>query len=163
VVRRACFDSSTRLVCSTLGGSVPPLPRRPVHWLLVSLFSSSISHQLLLTILLEQVSNLDVLAPRCLQHRHRCQRPIVSLPSLLSLLPPFADLAISSTSGGLFRSFETMGQAISYGINSSTGNKFIPLYINAALLVVTIPCSLLVTSWIPTIPSEVDEVEDNTE
>lgn len=56
-----------------------------------------------------------------------------------------------------------MGQAISYGINSSTGNKFIPLYINAALLVVTIPCSLLVTSWIPTIPSEVDEVEDNTE
>jgi hypothetical protein len=33
------------------------------------------------------------------------------------------DTAANARSGGLFRSFETMGQAISYGVNSTTGNK----------------------------------------
>lgn len=42
VVRRACFNSSTGLVCSTLGGSVPPLPHRAVHRLLVRLLLRSL-------------------------------------------------------------------------------------------------------------------------
>jgi hypothetical protein len=78
------------------------------------------------------------------------------------------DTAANSRSGGLFRSFETMGQAISYSINSRSGNKLsafsdsrhhphvmpfadtpanhpraVPLYINAALLVLTVPCQFI--------------------
>lgn len=52
------------------------------------------------------------------------------------------DVEGSARIGGLFRAFETAGQAVSYGINSIAGTHF-PFYINAALLVLVMPCMVL--------------------
>ncbi|KAI5366416.1 Putative major facilitator superfamily, MFS transporter superfamily [Septoria linicola] len=50
----------------------------------------------------------------------------------------------SSRVGGLFRAFETAGQAVSYGINSAAGvDPRAPLYVNCGVLVLTIPCMVL--------------------
>ncbi|KAF2171625.1 hypothetical protein M409DRAFT_63263 [Zasmidium cellare ATCC 36951] len=54
------------------------------------------------------------------------------------------DMQSSSRTGGLFRAFETAGQAVSYGINSASGNdKRIPFFVNCAVLALTMPCMVL--------------------
>ncbi|CAK3917287.1 major facilitator superfamily transporter [Lecanosticta acicola] len=51
------------------------------------------------------------------------------------------DMQTSSRTGGLFRAFETAGQAVSYGINSAgLGDRRVPFFVNCAVLVVTMPC-----------------------
>lgn len=54
------------------------------------------------------------------------------------------DVQSSARSGGLFRAFETAGQAVSYGINSaSTADRRIPFYVNCGTLVLAIPCMIM--------------------
>lgn len=47
----------------------------------------------------------------------------------------------SSRTGGLFRAFETAGQAVSYGINSASGtDRRMPFFLNCGILVLAVPC-----------------------
>lgn len=49
----------------------------------------------------------------------------------------------SARIGGIFRAFETAGQAISYGINSaSRGDRRVPFYVNCGALGVAVPCMI---------------------
>jgi surface polysaccharide O-acyltransferase-like enzyme len=78
--------------------------------------------------------------------------------SLYWILGTFStDIKSSSRTGGLFRAFETAGQAVSYAINSDTGsdprNAF---YVNCALLILTIPCMMLLIRMVPEAPSTTD-------
>lgn len=78
--------------------------------------------------------------------------------SLYWILGTFStDAKSSSRTGGLFRAFETAGQAVSYSINSHTGNDArIPFYVNCALLVLVIPCMMMLIRMIPEAPASVD-------
>lgn len=63
----------------------------------------------------------------------------------------------SSRTGGLFRAFETAGQAVSYAINSHTGDDpRIPLYVNCAVLVLAVPCMVALIRMIPEKPADRD-------
>lgn len=63
----------------------------------------------------------------------------------------------SSRTGGLFRAFETAGQAVSYAINSSTGSDpRIAFYVNCAVLALTLPCMVLLIRMVPEAPSSID-------
>jgi hypothetical protein len=65
----------------------------------------------------------------------------------------------------LFRSFETIGQAISYGINSKvnkTGISF-PLYVNIGLLAIVIPCMVGLVMLVPAQPVDHDDVADGVQ
>lgn len=67
------------------------------------------------------------------------------------------DVGSSSRSGGVFRAFETAGQAVSYAINSTTGaDPRIPFYINAGILVVVIPCMVYLIRLVPEAPASTD-------
>ncbi|QDS73165.1 hypothetical protein FKW77_002154 [Venturia effusa] len=68
----------------------------------------------------------------------------------------------NSRTGGLFRAFETAGQAVSYGINSNAKGDFrIGFFVNCALLVVSVPCMYFLISLVPEQPSkfDLDEVD----
>ncbi|WWC58580.1 uncharacterized protein I303_101123 [Kwoniella dejecticola CBS 10117] len=69
-----------------------------------------------------------------------------------------SDVKSSSRTGGLFRAFETAGQAVSYGINANTGDKRIPLYILCVVFALTIPCMTALIRLIPEKPAEHDDV-----
>lgn len=82
--------------------------------------------------------------------------------SLYWMLGTFStDVKSASRTGGLFRAFETAGQAVSYAINSNTGDKRIPLYVNSALLALSIPCMIALIRLVPAKPAAVDDVADN--
>jgi len=76
------------------------------------------------------------------------------------------DMKDSSRAGGVFRAYETAGQAVSYGLSSSTSinaaGPAIPLYINLGLLVCVIPSMYLLINRMPTTPiaSCEDEASD---
>jgi hypothetical protein len=70
------------------------------------------------------------------------------------------DVKSASRTGGLFRSFETVGQAISYGINSKLSGRNFPLYINIALLALSIPCMIGLIRLVPDKPKDHDDVAD---
>lgn len=54
------------------------------------------------------------------------------------------DVQSSARIGGLFRAFETAGQAISYGINSANGiDGRVPFYVNCGALGLAIPCVIM--------------------
>ncbi|OWP00206.1 membrane protein [Marssonina coronariae] len=78
--------------------------------------------------------------------------------SLYWILGTFStDIKSSSRTGGIFRAFETAGQAVSYAINSHTGDDpRIPFYVNCAVLGLTIPCMTLLIRMVPEAPSAVD-------
>ncbi|KAK1993281.1 major facilitator superfamily transporter [Colletotrichum falcatum] len=78
--------------------------------------------------------------------------------SLYWILSTFStDVGSSSRTGGLFRAFETAGQAVSYAINSTTGaDPRIPFYVNAALLAVSVPCMVLLIRLVPDAPATTD-------
>ncbi|KAF2217667.1 hypothetical protein CERZMDRAFT_31023 [Cercospora zeae-maydis SCOH1-5] len=66
----------------------------------------------------------------------------LSLYWMLGCLSP--NVETSSRVGGLFRAFETAGQAISYGINSaSKADPRRPFYANCGVLALTIPCMIM--------------------
>lgn len=56
----------------------------------------------------------------------------------------------ASRAGGVFRAFEVAGQAVSYGLSSmKTINPAIPLYVNAAILILVLPSMVLLINKVP--------------
>jgi hypothetical protein len=70
------------------------------------------------------------------------------------------DVKASSRTGGLFRAFESAGSAVTYAINSNSKDKRIPLYVNCAILVLTIPCMVGLIRNVPEKPQDFDDVVD---
>lgn len=70
------------------------------------------------------------------------------------------DVKSSSRTGGLFRAFETAGQAISYAINSKSGDRRISLYVMIALLVLCVPTQIALIRLVPDAPKDHDDVAD---
>ncbi|WVQ94653.1 hypothetical protein IAU59_001733 [Kwoniella sp. CBS 9459] len=50
-----------------------------------------------------------------------------------------SDVTTNARTGGVFRSWETVDQAVSYGINSHVGNKYVPFGIYFGLFVIAMP------------------------
>ncbi|KAK4689638.1 hypothetical protein P7C73_g465, partial [Tremellales sp. Uapishka_1] len=69
-----------------------------------------------------------------------------------------SDVKSSARTGGLFRCFETAGQAISHGINSRTSDKRIPLYVNIAVFAIMVPTLSWLIQMVPDVPANVDDV-----
>ncbi|KAL5119247.1 hypothetical protein ACEQ8H_002734 [Pleosporales sp. CAS-2024a] len=60
------------------------------------------------------------------------------------------DVEVASRAGGVFRAFETCGQAVSYGLSSASHIKHvIPLYVNCGILVLMIPSMVMLISRMP--------------
>lgn len=78
--------------------------------------------------------------------------------SLYWILGTFStDVKSSARTGGLFRAFETAGQAVSYAINSSYGSDpRTPFYVNCAVLGLAIPCMVFLIGMVPEVPAEID-------
>ncbi|CAI7583587.1 unnamed protein product [Penicillium glandicola] len=85
--------------------------------------------------------------------------------SLYWILGTFStDIGSSSRTGGLFRAFETAGQAVSYAINSTSGaDPIIPFYTNFAILIITVPCMVLLIRMVPEAPCSTDTDAGNAE
>jgi hypothetical protein len=67
------------------------------------------------------------------------------------------EVEVASRAGGVFRAFEVSGQAVSYGLSSSkTIGAVIPLYVNCAILVFSIPSMVLLIGKIPRVALEAD-------
>lgn len=87
--------------------------------------------------------------------------------SLYWILGTFStDVKSSARTGGLFRAFETAGQAVSYAINSNYGSDpRIPFYVNCAVLVLAIPCMVFLIRMVPEQPATIDidavKISDN--
>lgn len=62
--------------------------------------------------------------------------------SLYWILGNFSfEVGSTARTGGLFRAFETAGQAVAYGLSSSaTLGGAVPFYVNCALFVLVLPC-----------------------
>ncbi|KAH8759174.1 membrane protein [Hyaloscypha finlandica] len=82
--------------------------------------------------------------------------------SLYWILGTFStDVKANARTGGLFRAFETLGQATSYGINSRTGgDPRTAFYVNCALLALTIPCMAFLILLVPEAPAHYDNEAD---
>ncbi|TDZ44891.1 UNC93-like protein 2 [Colletotrichum trifolii] len=78
--------------------------------------------------------------------------------SLYWILGTFStDVGSTSRTGGLFRAFETAGQAVSYALNSSTGaDPKIPFLVNCAIFALTIPCMVFLIRLVPEAPASTD-------
>lgn len=76
------------------------------------------------------------------------------------MLGQFAsDVTTNARTGGVFRSWETVGQAVSYGINAHTTNKYIPFSIYIAAFVVAMPGFYITLNEIPEQSKEIRVVE----
>ncbi|OCF39058.1 hypothetical protein I317_07128 [Kwoniella heveanensis CBS 569] len=60
-----------------------------------------------------------------------------------------SDVTTNARTGGVFRSWETVGQAVSYGINSHVGNKYVPFGIYFGLFVIAMPLFWQVVQTLP--------------
>ncbi|KAF4938598.1 UNC93-like protein 2 [Colletotrichum fructicola] len=60
-----------------------------------------------------------------------------------------SDVSTNARTGGVFRSWETVGQAISYGINSHVASQFIPFGIYFGIFVVAMPLFYMVLLEVP--------------
>ncbi|KAH4068456.1 hypothetical protein HBH92_016150 [Parastagonospora nodorum] len=61
------------------------------------------------------------------------------------------EVEVASRAGGVFRAFETAGQAVAYGLSSASHiNHVIPLYFNCAVLFFAIPSMALLIRRMPT-------------
>lgn len=77
--------------------------------------------------------------------------------SLYWILGTFStDVKSSARTGGLFRAFETCGQAVSYSINSTAGDARTPFYVNCAVLALAIPCMVGLIGMVPEVPADID-------
>lgn len=72
-----------------------------------------------------------------------------------------ADVKSSARTGGLFRCFETAGQAISHGINSRTADKRVPLYINIAVYALMLPTISTLIRMVPDKPARFDDIVED--
>jgi uncharacterized membrane protein YhaH (DUF805 family) len=60
------------------------------------------------------------------------------------------EVETSSRAGGVFRAFEVSGQAISYGLSSSSSiGAVISLYVNIAVLALSVPSMALLIRRVP--------------
>ncbi|EFX05847.1 membrane protein [Grosmannia clavigera kw1407] len=67
------------------------------------------------------------------------------------------DAKSGARTGGLFRAFETAGQAVSYAINSHYGgDPRKPFFVNCALLAVAMPSMVFLIRLVPEQPAEFD-------
>ncbi|PSR77499.1 membrane protein [Coniella lustricola] len=78
--------------------------------------------------------------------------------SLYWILGTFStDVKSSARTGGLFRAFETAGQAVSYALNSNYGSDpRTPFYVHCAVLALVVPCMVLLIRMVPEQPAEID-------
>ncbi|KAF0331950.1 major facilitator superfamily transporter [Colletotrichum asianum] len=78
--------------------------------------------------------------------------------SLYWILGTFStDVASSSRTGGLFRAFETAGQAVSYAINTNSGaDPKVAFIVNCAILLLAVPCMVFLIRLVPEKPAETD-------
>lgn len=78
--------------------------------------------------------------------------------SLYWILGTFStDVKSSARTGGLFRSFESLGQTVSYAINSnSNADPRHAIYVHCALLALTIPCMVFLIRMVPEVPASHD-------
>ncbi|KAF9881471.1 major facilitator superfamily transporter [Colletotrichum karsti] len=78
--------------------------------------------------------------------------------SLYWILGTFStDVGSSSRTGGLFRAFETAGQAVSYAINTnSSADPKVAFIVNCAVLALTIPCMVFLIRLVPEAPADTD-------
>ncbi|ROW07375.1 hypothetical protein VMCG_03782 [Cytospora schulzeri] len=78
--------------------------------------------------------------------------------SLYWILGTFStDVKSNARTGGLFRAFETCGQAVSYAINSNYGSDpRKPFYVNCAVLALAIPCMVFLIRQVPEVPADID-------
>lgn len=54
----------------------------------------------------------------------------------------------------MFRAFEVTGQAVSYGLSSSSHiDPVVPLYVNCAVLVLVIPSMVALIGKVPKVPA----------
>lgn len=83
--------------------------------------------------------------------------------TLYWILSTFSDeVTDASRSGGVFRAFEVAGQAVSYGLSSAKSiDHAIPLYINVALLVFTIPTMSMLINKMPRGPRRLANPDDD--
>jgi hypothetical protein len=79
------------------------------------------------------------------------------------------EVEVASRAGGVFRAFETSGQAVSFGLSSASHiDHVIPLYINCGVLVLVVPSMVLLVSRMPKVSTDIlhgdasDIVEYNT-
>ncbi|KAH7564377.1 hypothetical protein BM1_01424 [Bipolaris maydis] len=72
------------------------------------------------------------------------------------------EVAVASRAGGVFRAFEVAGQAVSYGLSSAKKiDHAIPLYVNIAILVFTIPSMSMLIRKMPKRPVREAIIEDD--
>jgi hypothetical protein len=71
--------------------------------------------------------------------------------TLYWVLGTFSDeVEVASRAGGVFRAFETAGQAVSYGLSSADHiDHVITLYFNCAVLVLAVPSMVLLIDRMP--------------
>ncbi|KAH7093656.1 major facilitator superfamily domain-containing protein [Paraphoma chrysanthemicola] len=83
--------------------------------------------------------------------------------TLYWILSTFSDkVDVASRAGGVFRAFETAGQAVSYGLSSASQiNHVIPLYVNCAVLVLTIPSMVLLINKVPKVRADVVYIDQD--
>lgn len=60
-----------------------------------------------------------------------------------------SDVGTNARTGGVFRSWETVGQAVSYGINAKAASQFIPFGVYFGLFVVAMPLFWMVLLEVP--------------
>lgn len=78
--------------------------------------------------------------------------------SLYWILGTFStDVKSSARTGGIFRACETLGQTVSYAINSNkAADPRHAFYINCAILAITIPCMVALILMVPEVPASHD-------
>lgn len=77
--------------------------------------------------------------------------------SLYWILGTFStDAKASARTGGLFRAFETCGQAVSYALNATAGDARTAFYVHCGVLALAIPCMVGLIRLVPETPSEID-------
>lgn len=78
--------------------------------------------------------------------------------SLYWILGTFStDVKSSARTGGLFRAFETLGQTVSYAINSNAAaDPRHAYYVNCAMLTIVIPCMVALIRMVPEVPASHD-------
>jgi hypothetical protein len=67
------------------------------------------------------------------------------------------DVKAASRTGGLFRAFETAGQAVAYGISAKLANRDV-MFVHLAIFIITIPSLYLLIRLVPNKPKTFDDL-----
>ncbi|TYJ55843.1 hypothetical protein B9479_003495 [Cryptococcus floricola] len=70
-----------------------------------------------------------------------------------------ASVSSNATNGGIFRCVEAVGQAVSYGINSNTNSKFIPLGINFGLAGFCVVPTVMLIQQVPVWREDAEQIQ----